>query len=196
MQNLLIILSTLTTICATLPYIFDILKHKTKPRVVSWFTWTILTAISAAASFSDHQYAAGILSLSASVECFTVVILGLKYGEKEFTAFDIACQIGALVGLLLWYLFNSPAIAIIASIIIDLIASLPTIKHAWDKPAEETWITFALSGTGAMFTVFAATSTKITALANPIYLVIINFTITAILITRHKVNGVNVLANK
>lgn len=190
MNHILIALSSIITISATIPYIVDILNKKTKPRIVSWFTWTLLTGISAAASLSDKQYAAGILSLSASVECLTVVILGLKYGDKEFTAFDISCQIGAIVGLMLWFIFNSPAIAVIAGITIDLIGSLPTLKHAWEKPAEETWITFALSGLGATFAAFAATSTRITAIANPIYIVAINFTFTTVLLVRHKITRV------
>jgi hypothetical protein len=114
----------------------------------------------------------------------------LKYGEKEFARFDIVCQIGAIIGLILWFVFNSPAIAIIAGILIDLIGSLPTLKHAWEKPEEETWITFMLSGLGAAFTVFAASNTTITALANPIYLVIINFAFTAVLLSAHKVKRV------
>jgi len=190
MKTVFIIISSILTIAATLPYIVDILKRKTKPRIVSWFTWSLLTAISAAASFSDRQWAAGILSLSASVECMAVVILGLRYGNREFALFDIACQVGALIGLLLWFIFNSPAIAVIAGILIDLIGSLPTLKHAWEKPAEETWITFMLSGLGAVFTVFAATTTRITALANPLYLVVINFAFTGVLLARHKVSRV------
>lgn len=189
-RHIFIVLSSMITILATVPYILDVLKRKTKPRVVSWFTWTILTGISAAASLTDHQYAAGVLSLSASVECMAVVLLGLKYGDKEFAAFDIYCQISAIAGLILWFIFNSPAIAVIASIIVDLIGSLPTLKHAWEKPAEETWITFALSSLGASFASFAATSTRITALANPIYIIAINATFTVVLLIRHKITRV------
>jgi len=187
MRNTFIIFASIVTIAGALPYIYDILKGKTKPRIVSWFTWALLTGISAAASLSDHQYAAGVLSLSAMVECLSIVGLGLRYGEREFTVFDISCQLGAIVGLILWFIFNTPAIAVIAGITIDLIASLPTLKHAWQKPAEETLLVFALSGIGATFAAFAATSTKITALANPVYIIIINFTFVAILFTRHKI---------
>lgn len=189
MRNLFIVLSSIVTVSATIPYIIDILKKKTKPRVVSWFIWTILAGISAAASFSDKQYAAFVLALSTGVECLLVVLLGLKYGEKDIKAFDITCLAGAIVALVLWYIFNSPAIAIIAGIIIDLIGSLPTLKHAWQKPDEETWATFALSGLGASFAVLAAKSTWITSLANPIYIVAINMTFTAILLGRRRVKS-------
>jgi hypothetical protein len=190
MKTAFIAISSIITILAVLPYIIDVVKGNTKPRVVSWFTWVLLTAITAAASFSDKQYASAILSLTASIECLIVVILGLKYGDRKFTLFDISCQIGALVGIALWLIFNSPGLAIIAAILIDVIGGLPTLKHAWEKPYEETWITFMLSGLGAMFTVFAVNEVSITALANPLYLVIINFVFTAVLLSRHKIKRV------
>lgn len=190
MKTAFIIVSSLLTILSVFPYLADILKRKTKPRVVSWFTWATLSGIASAASFSDGQYAAAILSFCAFIECMAIVILGLKYGEKEFTVFDISCQIGAIVGLVLWFVFNSPAVAVLASITIDFIGALPTLKHAWQKPHEETWITFMLAGVGATFTVFAASSVRVTALAGPIYIVLINVVFTSILLSRHKITRV------
>jgi len=184
MKTALIILSSAITILASLPYIVDILRRKTKPRIVSWFTWTLLTGISAAASFSDHRYPAGILAASAFTETLFIVILGIKYGEKEFTVFDIICQLAAIAGLLLWWVFNSPSIAIIAAIAIDFIGCLPTLKHAWEKPAEETWLTFALSGLGAVCTVLAVSQYTITSIASPIYLVCMNTIFTLLLLWR------------
>lgn len=190
MKTILIIASSLLTVAAILPYLNDIFKKKTKPRVVSWFTWSILAAIASAASFSDKQYAAGILSLCGFVECMSVVVLGLKYGDRHFAKFDLGCQIGAIIGLALWFIYNSPAIAVIAAISIDFIGSLPTLKHAWEKPEEETWITFMLSGLGASLTVMAANNNKITAVANPLYLVLINAIFTVILLSGHKIKRI------
>lgn len=190
MRSLLIIFSAIITVSAVIPYIIDVFKKKTKPRVVSWFIWALLGGIAAAASLSDGQYAAFVLSGSASLECLLVVMLGFKYGEKELAPFDVICFVGAIVGLILWYIFNSPAIAIAASILIDLIGSLPTLKHAWQKPDEETWVTFALSGTGAALAIFAATSVRVTSLAVPIYIVAINAAFTSILLSRGKIKQV------
>lgn len=186
METVFIIISSILTIGAVLPYLRDILKRQTKPRIVSWFTWALLSALASAASFSDGQYAAGILSLCASLECLAVVVLGLKYGERNFTRFDIVCQVGALAGLVLWLIFNSPAIAVIAAVTIDFIGCLPTLKHAWQKPHEETWITFMLSGLGAAFTLMATGNWQITSVANPLYLVAINAVFTAILLSRQQ----------
>jgi len=174
MRNLLITLSAIVTIGGAVPYILAIIRGTTKPRVVSWFTWTLLTGIAAAASLSDHQYAAGILSLSATFEVGLIVILGLKHGDRKFDKTDIICQAAALVGLALWLVFNSPGIAVLASMVIDFIGCIPTIKHSWQKPHEETWFTFALSSLGGGLALLAVRSWALTAIGYPLYIFVIN----------------------
>lgn len=185
MTTILIVLSSILTILCGIPYIIDIVKRKTKPRVVSWFTWAILTLIAGFASFSDQQYAAAVLSFSATFEVLLICILGLIYnGDRSISRFDIICQILAIIGFVLWMVFNSPSIAIVFVIVIDVIASLPTIKHAWEKPHEETWITFLGAGIAALFALLAAESFTVTGVANPIYLVIVNFLLFGIITLR------------
>lgn len=187
MKTVFIIISSILAIVNVLPYIRDVYRRKTKPRVVSWFTWSLLTGIGCAASFSDGQYAAGILLLLSSLETITVVVLGWRLGDKSFEFFDIACQISVVAGLVLWLVFNSPSVAVIAAVVIDVIASLPTLRHAWKKPFEETAITFFLGSMAALFTLLAAKNYRITAIAFPTYLLIMNFLISAVIYTRqHK----------
>jgi hypothetical protein len=188
MRTVFIVISTILTTASVVPYIIDTFKRRTKPRLVSWFTWALLAAISAVASFSDHQYPAAILSLFGVAQCGAVFILGLLYeGERGISRFDIGCQIAAFAGLGLWAVFNTPALAIWAVIAIDMVGSLPTLRHAWRKPEEETLSTFLLSGTAPVFTVFAATSFQVTSVANPIWLILINYSIVlTILVSRRR----------
>ena len=186
MKNLFLVIAGLITIGSVLPYIRDIIKGKTKPNIVSWFTWTILTGIATIAEVSAHEYRTAIFTGAAVVETAIVVILGLKYGDNKYTKFDVYCQLGAILGLVLWALFDSPALAVIAVVSIDFIGALPTLRHSWMKPGEETWITFALAGLGAVFALFALTAYNWTSLTYAVYIVAINIVMSTILITRAK----------
>lgn len=179
MQAVLITVSGVLTVLCIIPYVIEILRGKTKPRIVSWFTWTLLTGIACAASFSDGQVAAGVLMACATLATAIVVVLGLKYGDRHFERTDIVCQVAALVGLVLWFVFDSPAVAVIAAVTIDLVGCIPTIKHSWKKPHEETWITFALAGVGGVLTLTATGAWAITAVAYPLYIVLANGVIVA-----------------
>src|SRR5487761_1268878 len=164
MRTVFIAISSILTVASTVPYLIDIAKGKTKPRIVSWFTWSVLTAIASAASFADHQYASAILTLCATIETGAIVALGL----------------------VLWLIFNSPAIAVAASVAVDLVGALPTIRHTWQKPYEETLLAFLLASVGGLCTVLAAQDYRITAVAYPIYIVLCNTLLTSIILARHK----------
>lgn len=168
----LAILGSIIAASGTVPYIVETIKGKTKPRIVTWLTWALLTGLAAAGSFADGQVPAGIFALLGCLSTASIVVVGLKFGDREFNGLDIACLAGVLVGLVLWQLFNSPAIAVWAAIIIDFIGLVPTIKHAWDSPHEETTSTFLLVFVGGALTVaatLAAGGMSVTALGYPLY---------------------------
>lgn len=115
--------------------------------------------------------------------------MGLRHGYVKYTRFDVVCQIGAVVGLILWQLFDSPLTAIIATVLIDLIATLPTLRHAWFKPYEETWQTYALSGLGAALAVLGLTAYNAISLTSAVYIVLINIVVTSTILYRRQPAG-------
>lgn len=184
LNTILISLSVLFTVLGVIPYLVEVVKGTTKPRVVSWLTWSILTAISCAAAYVEGQYPTAILLCIASLETLAVVILGWHLGDKQIGHLDVVCLLGALVGIILWQVFNTPAIAVIATIVLDLVGGIPTLFHSWKKPHEETWITFFLAFLGAGCTLLVMSDWRITAFAYPLYLVVINLLFTAVIIGR------------
>lgn len=182
MEIFLVTVSSILTIIAVIPYLIEVVRGTTRPRVVSWFTWSVLTGIACVASFVDGQIPSAVLMLMATIETAMVVVLGFKHGDRKLEKLDIYCLAGAVVGLVLWLVFNSPAIAIIAAITIDLIGSIPTVKHSWQQPHEETWITFALSGLAGGLTLLAVGGWQITAVAYPLYIFGINALLTGLIL--------------
>lgn len=180
---------TLSTICLVLgiiPYLRDVVRQKTKPRIVSWFNWGLLTGIATAAAIQDGQYPSAVLTLTSTIAVFLVVFLGLKHGDRKFEAFDILCQAGAIAGLLCWIIFNSPLFAILITVTIDFIACLPTLKHAWQKPHEETTVAFVGGVGGGIFSLLAIENPQFSGLVYPVYLTFINIVLVGTLVFRAK----------
>lgn len=184
MKTIFLILATLVTVGSVIPYIRDILKGTTKPNIVSWITWTLLTGIATAAEIAAHEYVTAIFTGAAVLETAIVVVLGLKYGYVKYTRFDVVCQISAVVGLILWQLFNSPAVGVVASVSIDFIGALPTIRHSWREPGEETWLAYALAGFGGALAIAALHSYNWTSLTYAVYIVLVNALLSFIIIAR------------
>jgi hypothetical protein len=185
-HNALAAIGGIVAIVSVVPYVLDILRHKTRPNIVSWFTWTILTGIATAAAFAAHEPRTAILTLASTLCTGLVVVLGLRFGIAKFSLLDILCQIGAVVGLALWLIFNSPTIGIVVPVTIDFIAVLPTLHHAWLKPYEETWQTFFMATAAPVFTLVSLTTYTTASLLYPAYLLIANISITATILASRR----------
>jgi hypothetical protein len=189
-KQALAIIAALIAALSVTPYLIDIVHKKTKPNIVSWFTWLLLTAIATAAALAGHSPRSALLLAGSTFCSGAVVVLGLKYGIAKFSTFDILCQIGAILGLVLWLVFNSPDIGIIVPVAIDLMAVLPTLRHAWKSPGEETWSTFLAGSIASVFTIISLTHYNIASLLYPLYLLIANGTIVSAVLIRRKQFGI------
>ena len=174
MKETLAYIAAFIMLFATLPYLIDIVKGKTKPNIVSWLTWSILIGIGAAALFAAKQTNVALLLVGDFCATFAVVLFGLRYGIAKLDRFDVFCQAGAVLGLLLWLMFNSPLIAIVATIVIDCIGTIPTLRHSWNYPEEETPITFLLGVLATTLTLLSLVRYSMTAWIYPAYLLLSN----------------------
>jgi hypothetical protein len=163
-------LGALIALAGIAPYVLDVIHSRTRPRIVSWFNWSLLTAIATAAALSAKQYPSAVITGVATVSTMAVVIAALNKGNRQFEKLDIICQVGAIFGLILWIIFDNPLVAIIATVIIDLIAAIPTWKHAWRKPHEETSISYFTASLGGILTIAAIHNPRPLGLIYPIYL--------------------------
>jgi len=172
------------TIGSVIPYIRDILAGSTKPNIVSWMTWTLLGVVASAAQFAAGEPVAALFTSAATLEPALVVAVGLRFGYVKYTRFDVACQVGTLAGFGLWWAFSSPAVAVAAMVCIDATGALPTVRHAWVRPQEETWSSYALAGAGAVLALFALTTYNWVSLPYAVYIVVINATLVGVLLAR------------
>jgi hypothetical protein len=189
-KETLAVIGAVVAALGTVPYLIDIVRGKTKPNIVTWLTWTMLTAISGAAALTAGEPKTAAFLFGNSLCTGLVVVLGLKYGTAKFSKFDILCQASAVLGLVLWLVFDSPVIGIVVPLVIDFIGALPTIRHSWLKPSEETWQTFLVGVVAPMFTLFSLTRFNIASLAFPLYLFLANGTLTLIIVGRRKQLGI------
>jgi hypothetical protein len=185
-KTLFLVIAAVLSVAAIVPYIRDVFQGKTKPNLVSWITWSLLTGIATAAEITGHQYVTAVFTGSTAAATFAVVLSGLKHGYVKYTSFDVICQIAAVVGLVLWLLFNSPTIGIVASVLIDFAGALPTFRHMWLKPREETLSTYVIEGVGGFFAIAALSKYTVVSLTYVIYIVVMSLTMAGLITIRRR----------
>ena len=168
------------------PYIKDIVRGKTKPRVISWAIWTLLLALTAVVSWQEGQMASVVLSAASSVACFIVVLLAIRHTTIELNRLEHFTLIGALVGVGLWLMFDDPMLVLMTTITIDAIAYLPTFANGWNKPHHESLGMFVISAIGSGLVLIAAFLAHASSqgLVYPVYSVVFGSIMIGILLTR------------
>lgn len=177
------------------PYIITILQGKTKPNRASWSIWASLGIILAVSNYSAGARETMWLLTAYAVCQITIAILSLKCGEGGWNTFDQTCLLGAAVSIILWWIYNSPLIAILISIAIDSLGALPTIKKSYYQPETEDLFSWLMFWTAGTFNICALTQWSVELSAQPIYLFSFN-SIVVFLLLLPKLQGKNIVQRK
>ena len=175
------------TLWAAVPYLRDISRGTTRPRLASWVIWASAMGIGAASAFRAGQVLPGVFIAACAGEAAAVAVLGAARGDRDVTRLDAACSVLALAALVLLVAVRVPAAAAALSVTVDLLAYAPTIRHAWEKPGEETWQTFALYGMAAALALAVTDWRSPAGLAYPLYLAVFDTSAGALILARRHV---------
>lgn len=182
------ILAGILSFSAYLFYIVAILKGTTKPSRSTWFIWAFVGIVLAISYKASGAEATIWVAVSEAVAPTIIALLAIRYGVGGTEKIDVVAFAGALVSLLLWWIFGSAVIALITNLAIDFFAALPTIKKSWNKPREEDRFAWSLTQTGNLFNLFAIDKIVFGVLIYPIYTFIIDGIITINLYRKNKQN--------
>lgn len=158
------------SLVAFIPYIISILRGKTKPNRASWWIWTVVGFMLAASYGASGAKDTMWVALSYLIGPFATAILSVKFGEGGWTQFDRVCIICAALSAVLWFIFDSPVVALLINIIIDGAGALPTIRKTWSEPENEDRLSWALFFTGNALNLLAVNPWTFAIAIYPLYL--------------------------
>lgn len=193
-KEIIIGISAAFTVAAALPAIVGTLGGAKDLRVSSWAIWTAAQLIGGFSSLAERQYPAAVYVFFCAAETGMVAVLSYRRGaDRRLDRLDIACVMLAAVGLVLLVVVRVPGPAVVVSVVTDVIAYLPTIRHAWYEPGREPPLTYLLYGVGSGLVLTIADWHVLTAVAYPLYLVILDTAVAVlILASPHRVKGPSV----
>ncbi len=146
------VISSIIFLIGDWPYITDTIKGKTKPERVTWGTVFMLNSIGFANQLASGANNSLWLFGAAVLATGTIFILSIFKGVGGHTNLDIFTIVVALLGLALWIIFDSPTFSIVATLVVGIVALLPTFAKAKIHPETETKITWLLGSVSAFLT--------------------------------------------
>jgi dolichyl-phosphate-mannose--protein O-mannosyl transferase len=169
------------------PYFVDIVRRKTKPERATWWIWSLLNAVSLAAQIGAHARWSLLMTIGQSIVTLAVALLSLTHGYGTFHKKDLLAIVFALGGVGLWWLLNSPMAALLVVLAVDLVGFWLTIEKTWRAPETETLLTWVLCTVSGALGVLAVGKLNITQLLYPLYIMLGNLIMVAIIIGRRPV---------
>lgn len=168
------ILAALFPFVFNIGYVVDTFKGKAKPNRVSWLLWMLAPGIAFAAELSQGVGLQSLLTFAVGFGPLLVLIASFV-NRKSFwrvTRFDLICGAFSVLALIAWLLTGKGNLAIILSIVADLLAALPTLVKAYKNPETESYNTYLGASIGAIITLFTFRYWTFANYAFPVYIAI------------------------
>lgn len=174
MLQLFGLLSGIVTTLAYIPYIKDVLRHKTRPQRVTWFIYAILGSIAVFSQLAKGALYSLWLPGIETLATLITFILSIWFGVGGFNRRDMIALSAAAFGLVAWHFTREAAIALYIVIFIDAVGTWPTVEKAFKNPGSETLMTWALVTIGGLFATLAVGKFNFVLLAYPISIFLAN----------------------
>jgi len=180
------ILSSIIGIVAFLPYIFDVIKKKTRPHI---FTWLISSITQGTATVGIWYGKGGIGAIALTIGTFFVILvffLSLRNGKKDIARIDIAFLTIALGSILIWWLLDLPTLSIFLVTGIRIIGYIPTFRKSYKNPWIETVFAWGAWAIGDILIILALEQYNLLTLLFVSMLTMVNGGMFVLLLVRRK----------
>ena len=135
-------------------YFVETIQGKVKPNKVTWFLWALAPMIAFAAQIKQGV---GLESLLTFMVGFIPIIILLasfvnKKSYWKIEKLDLICGSLSIIGLILWQVTKVGNVAILFSLISDLLAGWPTIIKSYQHPETENYLIYLGNAVFALIT--------------------------------------------
>ncbi len=181
------LLSGIFLIVGYIPYIYDVLKRTTTPNRMSWFIWSLSTAIILFGVIGTGTHEAIWVPIADAIGCFSIFILSIFLGTGGWTKTDKISLAICILSLVAWAVSGNILVALLANLLIYASGYISTIKKSIKKPENESFTAWTFFFVGVLLnlvTVIIGNDTGFAVWLYPILLVATVGSLYAILLRR------------
>jgi hypothetical protein len=172
--SILAIIAGIFLIAGYIPYIYEIIKNKTTPSRMSWFIWSLSTAIILFGVKGTGTNEAIWVPIADALGCFIIFILSIPKGVGGWTKTDKISLAICVSSLFIWWYTGSLLVALLMNLLVYVSGYIPTIEKAFYDPKSESYFAWTLFFIGVilnLIVVIIGTDTGFTVWLYPTVLV-------------------------
>ena len=167
-------------------YVRDVLRRLTQPNRVSWLMWGIATSL---VGISQIRQGVGLACLlSFAIGLGDLGIFGISFvrgnGVWRLGPFDCACGVASCLGLIVWAATDNNTAALVAFIVADACATIPTVAKSWSAPQSESIAPYAATALSSLIVLASVRQWTSGAVAFALWLTCINLVLVVLIATK------------
>ena len=151
------ILATIIGVGAFLPYLWDVIKKKTKPHTYTWLIWCLTQGTAVAGMWYGNAGWGGIALTIGLFFVFIIFLFSFKFGTRNIKATDTVILLAALAALFVWWQLDNPVAAVLMVSAIDILGYIPSWRKSITEPWAETLWSWSAFSIGNFFALLALT---------------------------------------
>jgi hypothetical protein len=167
-------------------YIRDTLRGVTAPHRVTWGLWGVEGVLAFVVEVQQHVGLVSLMTLMFGVVPLLVFAASFANGSSAWaiTTFDVVCGAISLLGIAFWLLVNEPTVALVAFVVADQVAGLPTLRKSWTEPSSESWLVFLSGVANTALTLLAVRHVTTAAVLFPAVIFVNDLVLVLVLVLR------------
>ncbi|SLN14747.1 hypothetical protein [Pseudooctadecabacter jejudonensis] len=168
------VLAGLLGLMAFAPYIRDILSGQTQPDRACWLIWAVLASISGASNLYEGASTSMVFVGVQVLGTLAVFGLSVRYGSGHLLGrSNIAILTVAGIGLIVWAVMETAAVALAISIAVSALGGAATAYKAYHAPHSETVSAWMILLVSSVLGVASVGTMDLLLLAYPVYLALL-----------------------
>ena len=165
--------------------------------MASWAAWCTANVVFVLVAFNEGSMIAVGINVAAALGNALIIGASIRKGVsmKPDDITDWACLIASVACVLVILIVpESRLLGALLAMAANIIATVPTLRHAWSTPHEETWQLFAANGFASLLGyigVVLVSGFEVTATAGPLITIIGNIALVSITMGRQYITRVS-----
>ncbi len=173
MHTVLLLIGAVLPLIAAATYVQDVVRGSALPQRMTRLLLTVITGLSFASLLAGGDRSGLWLALASFVECAILWVLSWRHGIGGRNILDVVCLCLCAGGITLWAVSGESVVGLVASIIADCIACMPSLVKTVRLPHTEP-ARFYLMGAIAGGCILAAGPYEWRSVVFPLYIMAID----------------------
>jgi hypothetical protein len=193
-EKIMGLLAAVVISTAQVIYVFNCLRRKITPSVLSWFGWACLMGTSLVSQIVHKGWQWSMTGIASSaVGCLTIAVVAWLSGNFSFRRGDLGFLVAGLGCVGIYIVSDNPWVTTVFAIVADGLLGIPTILKAYREPALERSAAWLLGVVSSTLALIICINHDLIYILFPAYLWLFNGVMAVLTWGRRRARGVAVL---